>query len=137
MYSVYIRDLQILTSSKTFPNPKGEKNGHRRWPYMRVIISYRCSILQSFSAEPSSGVTSNVRTLHSTQYTTYWRHLELPSLFRCHFQVGSSKCLQYVVFILSAMQSTNVVPIWPNPNICHYFTDIPKKLVFPTYTIDR
>jgi hypothetical protein len=26
------RELQILTSSKSFPYPKGEKNGHRRWP---------------------------------------------------------------------------------------------------------
>ena len=26
----------MLTSSKSFPYPKGEKNGHRRWPYMRV-----------------------------------------------------------------------------------------------------
>ena len=30
------RELQIPTSSKSFPHPKGEKNGHRRWPYMRV-----------------------------------------------------------------------------------------------------
>ena len=30
------RELQILTSSKHFPYPKGEKNGHQRWPYMRV-----------------------------------------------------------------------------------------------------
>ena len=28
----------ILNSSKSFPNPKGEKNGHQRWPYMRVHI---------------------------------------------------------------------------------------------------
>ena len=30
------RELQIPTSSKSFPYPKGEKNGHLRWPYMRV-----------------------------------------------------------------------------------------------------
>ena len=34
--SELFRELQILTSSKSFPYPKGEKNGHRRWPYMRV-----------------------------------------------------------------------------------------------------
>ena len=28
----------ILNSSNTLPYPKGEKNGHRRWPYMRVIL---------------------------------------------------------------------------------------------------
>ena len=28
----------ILNSSSTLPYPKGEKNGHRRWPYMRVYI---------------------------------------------------------------------------------------------------
>ena len=32
------RELQILISSKSFPYPKGEKNGHRRWPYLRVVI---------------------------------------------------------------------------------------------------
>ena len=36
--SKLFRDFQILTSSRTFPYPKGEKNGHRRWPYMRVLI---------------------------------------------------------------------------------------------------
>jgi hypothetical protein len=30
------RELQILTSSKSFPYPKGEKNGNQRWPYLRV-----------------------------------------------------------------------------------------------------
>ena len=33
------RELQILTSSKRFPYPKGEKNSYRRWPYMRVYIN--------------------------------------------------------------------------------------------------
>ena len=28
----------ILNSSSTLPYPKGEKNGHQRWPYMRVCI---------------------------------------------------------------------------------------------------
>ena len=28
----------ILNSSGTLPYPKGEKNGHRRWPYMRVLL---------------------------------------------------------------------------------------------------
>ena len=28
----------ILNSSSTLPYPKGEKNGHRRWPYMGVSI---------------------------------------------------------------------------------------------------
>ena len=37
--SKLFRELQILTSSKSFPYPKGEKNGHRRWPYMRVVIN--------------------------------------------------------------------------------------------------
>ena len=36
--SELFREIQILTSSKSFPYPKGEKNGHRRWPYMRVLI---------------------------------------------------------------------------------------------------
>ena len=36
--SKLFRELQILTSSKSFPYPKGEKNGHRRWPYMRVVV---------------------------------------------------------------------------------------------------
>ena len=27
----------ILNSSGTLPYPKGEKNGHQRWPYMRVL----------------------------------------------------------------------------------------------------
>ena len=35
--SELFRELKILTSSKSFPYPKGEKNGHRRWPYMRVF----------------------------------------------------------------------------------------------------
>ena len=34
--SKIFRELWILTSSKRFPYPKSEKNGHRRWPYMRV-----------------------------------------------------------------------------------------------------
>ena len=34
--SELFRELQILPSSKSFPYPKGEKNGHRRWPYVRV-----------------------------------------------------------------------------------------------------
>ena len=36
--SELLRELQILTSSKSFPYPKGEKSGHRRWPYLRVYI---------------------------------------------------------------------------------------------------
>ena len=38
--SKLFRELQILASSKSFPYPKGEKNGHRRWPYMRVLSKY-------------------------------------------------------------------------------------------------
>ena len=34
--SELFRELHILTSSKRFPYLKGEKNGHQRWPYMRV-----------------------------------------------------------------------------------------------------
>ena len=30
----------ILNSSSTLPYPKGEKNGHRRWPYMRVLLIF-------------------------------------------------------------------------------------------------
>ena len=37
----------ILNSSSTLPYRKGEKNGHRRWPYMRVL--YKMSIV--FMAE--------------------------------------------------------------------------------------
>ena len=40
--SELFRELQILTSSKSFPYPKGEKNGHRRWPYMRVYSNILC-----------------------------------------------------------------------------------------------
>ena len=29
-----------LNSSGTLPYPKGEKNGHRRWPYMRVSSKF-------------------------------------------------------------------------------------------------
>ena len=36
--SELFRELQILTSSKSFPYPKGVKNGHQRWPYMRVLL---------------------------------------------------------------------------------------------------
>ena len=36
--SELFRELQIVTSSKSFPCPKGEKNGHQRWPYMRVLL---------------------------------------------------------------------------------------------------
>ena len=36
--SELFRELQVLTSSNSFPYPKGEKNGHRRWPYMRVLL---------------------------------------------------------------------------------------------------
>ena len=34
--SELFRELQILISSKNFPYPKDEKNGHRRWPYKQV-----------------------------------------------------------------------------------------------------
>jgi hypothetical protein len=40
--SELFKELQILTSSKSFPYPKGEKNGHQRWPYMRVFL--KCNI---------------------------------------------------------------------------------------------
>ena len=30
----------ILNSSGILPYPKDEKNGHRRWPYMRVLIKF-------------------------------------------------------------------------------------------------
>ena len=49
--SKLFRELQILTSSKSFPYPKGEKNGHRRWPYMRVIhkkLNKSCSLDKFF-----------------------------------------------------------------------------------------
>jgi hypothetical protein len=36
--SEIIQSIEILTSSKSFPYPKGEKNGHRRWPYMLVNV---------------------------------------------------------------------------------------------------
>ena len=38
--SKLFRELQILTSSKSFRYPKGEKNGHQRWPYMQVLLEY-------------------------------------------------------------------------------------------------
>ena len=44
--SKLFRELQILTSSKSFLYPKGEKNGHRRWPYMRVLLNYPSTILK-------------------------------------------------------------------------------------------
>ena len=49
--SELFRELQILTSSKSFPYPKGEKNGHQRWPYMRVIhkkLNKSCSLDKIF-----------------------------------------------------------------------------------------
>ena len=52
--SKLFRELQILTSSKSFPYPKGEKNGHRRWPYMRVIhkkLNKSCSLDKIFFLE--------------------------------------------------------------------------------------
>ena len=36
--NIELRELQILTTSKSFPYPKGEKDGHRRCPYMRVLV---------------------------------------------------------------------------------------------------
>ena len=36
--TIELKYLQILTTSKSFPYQKGEKNGHRRWPYMRVYL---------------------------------------------------------------------------------------------------
>ena len=42
--SELFRELHILTSSKSFPYPKGKKNGHRRWPYMRVGSKRSCFI---------------------------------------------------------------------------------------------
>ena len=56
--SELFRELQILTSSKSFPYPKGEKNGHRRWPYMRVEIN-RSRLLEYFFS------------------VCYWRFLEI------------------------------------------------------------
>ena len=35
----------ILNSSCPLPYPKGEKNGHRRWPYMRVYLILYFSIV--------------------------------------------------------------------------------------------
>ena len=35
----------ILNSSGTLPYTKGEKNGHRRWPYMRVYSKLKDGIL--------------------------------------------------------------------------------------------
>merc|ERR1712051_34685 len=52
--SKLFRELQILTSSKSFPYPKAEKNGHRRWPYMRVIhkkLNKSCSLDKIFFLE--------------------------------------------------------------------------------------
>jgi hypothetical protein len=44
--SKFFRELKILTSSKSFPYPKGEKNGYQRWPYLRVIMN--CTVRHSF-----------------------------------------------------------------------------------------
>ena len=44
--SKLFRELQILTCSKSFPYPKAKKNGHQRWPYMRVQITQVWSQLQ-------------------------------------------------------------------------------------------
>ena len=46
--SELFRELKILTSSKTYPYPKGEKNGHRRWPYMRVLINILASAMKNY-----------------------------------------------------------------------------------------
>ena len=46
------RELQILTSSKSFPCPKGEKNGHQRRPYMRVAYkTYNWAVQRSHFLE--------------------------------------------------------------------------------------
>ena len=39
--SELFRELQLLTSSKSFPYPKGKRNGHQRWPYMRVLLKFK------------------------------------------------------------------------------------------------
>ena len=41
------QNCKYQTSSKSFPYPKGEKNGHRRWPYMQVLIifSQNCNFI--------------------------------------------------------------------------------------------
>ena len=36
--SISFQIFVILNSFNTLPYPKGEKNGHRRWPYVRVFI---------------------------------------------------------------------------------------------------
>ena len=33
----------ILNSSGNLPYPKGEKNGHWRWPYMRVYLNFKAN----------------------------------------------------------------------------------------------
>ena len=42
-HSFGIIQRQMLTSSKNFLYPRGEKNGHRRWPYMRVYLKSKCT----------------------------------------------------------------------------------------------
>ena len=49
IHSKLFRELQILTSFKSFPYPKGEKNSHQRWPYMRVILNWDCKAEQKDS----------------------------------------------------------------------------------------
>ena len=68
--SELFRELQILTSSKSFPYPKGEKNGHWRWPYMRVIVKKQThpswsilSLILSSSPAPHFGILPLSTTL--------------------------------------------------------------------------
>jgi hypothetical protein len=41
----------ILNSSSTLPYPKGEKNGHRRWPFMRVFVKITHECIQNFKTK--------------------------------------------------------------------------------------
>jgi hypothetical protein len=50
----------ILNSSNTLPYPKGEKNGHQRWPYMRVNIRLNHSCKKKWGCKCSVVVRDQI-----------------------------------------------------------------------------
>ena len=68
----------ILNSSSSLPYPKGEKNGHRRWPYMRISIKSNLTTFNFFTLRRSNSfIQPLLRTLRLfsgtilTQYQTW------------------------------------------------------------------
>ena len=49
-----------LSSSGTLPYPKGEKNGPRRWPYMRVLLNLKEPVLTLTYSTPVRNWTQRI-----------------------------------------------------------------------------